>query len=148
MGTVHASCVRIGDLGVLLRGPSGSGKSDSALRLMDAGAVLVADDRVELWMEGGRVMAKAPPVLAGLLEVRGVGILAMPYTATCVVDLVIDLVDRARVERWPDASAVSLLGTALPLLALDPFESSFVAKVKAALTALSSGRLGKAPGEP
>lgn len=70
---VHASCVAIGGRGVLLVGPSGSGKSDLALRLIDGGAELVADDRVALRLADGRPVADAPPALAGLLEIREIG---------------------------------------------------------------------------
>ena len=70
---VHATCVAIGDRAVLLCGPSGSGKSDLALRLIDGGAQLVADDQVVLRAEGGRIVARAPEALAGRMEVRGIG---------------------------------------------------------------------------
>jgi len=71
---IHGTCVALSGLGVLLRGPSGSGKSDLALRLIDGGAKLVADDQVELALDAaGRVMARAPATLSGLLEVRGIG---------------------------------------------------------------------------
>ncbi len=71
---VHASAVTIGDSGVLLRGPSGSGKSDLALRLIDGGARLVADDRVDIYQTRDGLMMAPPESLAGLLEVRGLGI--------------------------------------------------------------------------
>ncbi len=71
---VHATAVAIEGEAVLLRGPSGSGKSDLALRLIDGGAQLVADDQTLLRRAGGRVLASAPPAIAGLLEVRGVGV--------------------------------------------------------------------------
>ena len=71
---VHGTCIAIDGAGVLLRGPSGCGKSDLALRLIDGGAVLVADDRVSLEARAGDLVASAPDALAGLLEVRGVGI--------------------------------------------------------------------------
>jgi HPr Serine kinase C-terminal domain len=73
---VHGTVVAIDGGGVLLRGPSGRGKSDLALRLIDAGARLVADDQVLLQRSGMQVLARAPAVLAGLLEIRGVGIVA------------------------------------------------------------------------
>src|SRR5690606_32729552 len=78
MATIHATCVALGDTGILLRGRSGSGKSDLALRLIDGGALLVADDRVALSLEGGRVIARPPAALAGYLEVRGVGPMPVP----------------------------------------------------------------------
>lgn len=147
MGMVHATCVRIMDAGVLLRGPSGSGKSDAALRLIEAGGALVADDQVELRMAGTTVTASAPARLAGLLEVRGVGILPMPALKSSEVGLVVDLVDGRDVERLPEARTVRLLDADIPVLALAPFESSFTAKVKGAVAALHAGRLGKTPDE-
>ena len=74
---VHATCLSIDDVGLLIRGPSGIGKSDLALRLIDKGARLVADDRVGLLVSDNHVIARAPATLAGLLEVRGLGMLAI-----------------------------------------------------------------------
>jgi len=92
MMRIYGTCVALSGLGVLLRGPSGSGKSDLALRLIDGGACLVADDQVELALDAaGRVMAQAPRALAGLLEVRGIGILRMETARTAPVALVVDL---------------------------------------------------------
>src|SRR5690606_18170052 len=71
---IHATCVVIGEIGVILRGPSGSGKSDLALRLVDTGGLLVADDQVFLSVENGALVARAPPTISGKLEVRGLGI--------------------------------------------------------------------------
>lgn len=135
-------------VGVLLRAPAGGGKSDAALRLIDAGAVLVADDRVQLTMEDGKLMARAPEVLSGLLEVRGVGIVNLPVQPEAELGLVIDLVPQDQVERLPERKTVLLDDTTVPVVELDPFESSFVAKVKAAVLALREGRLYKTPGEP
>src|SRR3546814_14236208 len=74
MQTVHATTVALDGTGVLLRGPAGSGKSDLALRLIDQGARLVADDRTALALEGGRIIARAPETIAGRTEVRGLEI--------------------------------------------------------------------------
>jgi HPr kinase/phosphorylase len=134
------------DVGVLLRGPSGSGKSDAALRLVDAGALLVADDQVDVRMNGAGLVASAPARLAGLLEVRGVGIVPLPALRESSVDLVIDLT--AAVERLPEPRTVRLLDADVPVLALAPFESSFVPKVKAAAAQVAAGRLCKTPDEP
>ena len=75
---IHASCVAIGGKGVLILGDSGAGKSDLALRLIDDGAKLVADDRTELYAARGTLCARAPKSIAGLIEVRGLGIIALP----------------------------------------------------------------------
>jgi serine kinase of HPr protein (carbohydrate metabolism regulator) len=135
MSTIHATCVAIEGHGVLIRGPSGAGKSDLALRLIDGGALLVADDRVALSIEGGRLVARAPRPLAGLMEVRGLGIVEVPSAASAPILLVCDLADR--VERLPDAETATLAGVALPLLRLAPFEASASAKLRLAVRTLA-----------
>jgi len=134
---VHATCVAIGDRAVLLCGPSGSGKSDLALRLIDGGAQLVADDQVVLGAEGGRIVARAPEALAGRMEVRGIGIVAVAHIAAAPVALVVDLVAAAGVERMPEPARRTLLDIALPLVALAPFEASTPAKIRLALARLA-----------
>jgi HPr kinase/phosphorylase len=113
--TLHASAVLVGGHGVLIRGKSGSGKSSIALALLFGGpddATLVADDRVILSAESGRLVASVPEPLAGLLEVRGVGIVRLPHRAEGAIDLVADLVPLAACPRLPDAgeAAVELAG--------------------------------------
>src|SRR3546814_17418763 len=76
---VHATCIAIDGRGILLRGPSGSGKSDLALRLIDGGALLVADDQVILTEADGELTASAPATTAGRMEVRGIGVVDMPH---------------------------------------------------------------------
>ena len=78
---IHASCVTAGNGGVLILGNSGQGKSDLALRLIDQGARLVADDRCDIWYERERLWCRPPENLAGKLEVRGIGIIERPWTA-------------------------------------------------------------------
>src|SRR3546814_9231626 len=78
---IHASCVAAGNGGVLILGQSGQGKSDLALRLIDRGARLVADDRCDVWHERGRLWCRPPGPLAGKIEVRGIGIVEQPWTA-------------------------------------------------------------------
>ena len=135
---VHATCVAIDGQAVLLRGPSGSGKSDLALRLIDEGAVLVADDQVLLEatrLETGEVclMASAPAALSGLLEVRNVGIVNCDAVASAAVRLVIDLDHAATLERLPKSETCALLGVDLPRFTLNPFEASAPAKLRMAL---------------
>lgn len=89
--TVHATAVAIGGAGVLLCGPSGSGKSDLALRLIDRGAILVADDVVNLRFADGRLHAYPEPTLRGLLEVAGVGIVEFPYLDEAPIALAVRL---------------------------------------------------------
>ncbi|MCP1337235.1 HPr kinase/phosphorylase [Futiania mangrovi] len=131
--TIHATCVAIEGRAVLLRGASGAGKSDLALRLVDEGADLVADDRVRLALRGGRLVASPPRTLEGLLEVRGLGIVRLPFLAGVHVTLVADLVPAADILRLPTPGEVRLCGVALPCIALDPSAPSATARVRLAL---------------
>jgi len=132
---LHATCVAVEGYGVLLRGPSGSGKSDLALRLIDqyADAILVADDRVDVVARDGAVYASAPSAIAGMLEVRGVGIVRVTYKDTAKVHLLVDLMDAEQIARLPEPAFEEILGAALPRLALAPFEASAPAKLRQAL---------------
>ena len=132
---VHGTCVELFGHGVLLRGPSGSGKSDLALRLIDGGARLVADDQVVLTAEVGRVQAAAPIRIAGRIEVRGVGIIQVATIETVPLALVVDLVAPADVPRLPEPRECRLAGVALRSIALAPFEASAEAKVRLAVLA-------------
>lgn len=140
---VHASAVARDGRAVLLRGPSGAGKSDLALRLIAAGCVLVADDRVELRFESGRLLASPPTALAGLLEVRGLGIVRLPWAAAPVT-LLVDLVPA--MERLPQPRHEILGGVRLPVLAVAPFHASAAALLALALDQPESlaGALGDA----
>ncbi|MHA1152616.1 MAG: RNase adapter RapZ [Alphaproteobacteria bacterium] len=152
---LHATCVafdgRDGPLGVLLRGPPGAGKSDLALRLIDRGARLVADDQCEVTIEdraaGPRLIARAPAAIAGALEVRGLGIAEVPSLGQAPVALVVDLVARDEVERLPDTAVEEILGVELPLLALDPFEAAAPVKLDLALRRFARST-GPAAGPP
>lgn len=135
---IHGTAIALGSDGVLLRGPSGSGKSDLALRLIDAGGVLIADDQTELRDIGGTVRLSAPPTIAGRMEVRGVGIVEVPSRASAPLRLVADLVPPDRVERLPEPAWCRYFGYDFPLLALTPFEVSAPAKLRAALALLTT----------
>jgi serine kinase of HPr protein (carbohydrate metabolism regulator) len=103
--TVHASVARLGTHGVLIRGAAGSGKSSLLLSLIfDAGAMLVADDRVTLAASDGRLVAVAPEAIVGRMEVRGVGIVRRPHASPVPIDLVVDLLPLADCPRLPDAA--------------------------------------------
>jgi serine kinase of HPr protein (carbohydrate metabolism regulator) len=133
---MDGTAVALDGAALLLTGPSGSGKSDLALRLIDAGAKLIADDRVELVLIDGRVHGRAPsdmpPNLRGRIEARGVGILPVPAADRPVpLEWCIELV-RGPVERLPAAESRRFLGVDIPLLRLDPFEASAVAKLRLA----------------
>jgi serine kinase of HPr protein (carbohydrate metabolism regulator) len=137
---IHASCVRIGASGILLLGRSGSGKSDLALRLIADGAKLVADDRTELFVAGGRLRARPPRALAGLMEINGLGIIAQPHVAQALIALAVQL--DAKPQRLPKAQfyTVPLQDHApVPLIGLDAFQASAPARIAAALTAFSKG---------
>jgi HPr kinase/phosphorylase len=129
----HATTVAIGGRGVLLRGASGSGKSDLALRLIDAGARLVADDQSELWRDGEAVLVRAPATIAGLIEVRGLGIVHLDPLPVVRLTLVVDLVAPDAVERLPEQRSETILGVSIPLVALAPFEASTPAKLRLVL---------------
>ena len=135
---VHATAIAIDGRAVLLRGPSGAGKSDLALRLIDAGARLVADDQVEVRRAGGRVLVRAPAAIAGLMEVRGVGILRLEPLREAALAMCVDLVPSAEVERLPEIRCEDVLGLAVPSIALSPFEASAAAKLRFALRAFSA----------
>ena len=138
---VHGTCVAIDGQGVLLRGPSGAGKSDLALRLIDAGAVLVADDQVEIAAEDAKMLARPPETLAGLLEVRGLGIVTLAYRAPVPLLLVIDLAPSDQIDRLPEPATAQLCGIAMPLLRIDPFTASAPAKIRFAV-AVAAGKGG------
>jgi serine kinase of HPr protein (carbohydrate metabolism regulator) len=145
---VHGTCVALGGRAALLRGPSGSGKSDLALRFLFLARrgpaaldppTLVADDRVCLRRDGRRVMATAPDSIRGQMEVRGVGIVGVKPATEAEVVLVVDLVDTGGVARLPqEEGAVPLAGVEVPLLRLEPFEAS--APIKLALAIAQAGR--------
>jgi HPr kinase/phosphorylase len=122
---VHASCVCREGAGVLLLGPSGCGKSDLVLRLLECGFVLVADDRVNI-TDG---IASAPDALAGLLEVRGLGILKLSHVKQSRLVLAVDLAGDA--VRLPEPSRHA--GLNLPLVTIDPNSASATARVSRAL---------------
>ena len=134
---LHATAIAIEGRALLLRGASGSGKSDLALRLIDAGARLVADDQSELYRSGDRVIVRAPATIAGLLEVRGVGILRVDALSEAPVALIVDLVPAESLERLPVRHTETILGVALPLVRVTPFDASAAAKLRLALRAFT-----------
>jgi HPr kinase/phosphorylase len=113
--TLHASAVAIGGRGVLLLGPSGSGKSALALSLIGRGAALVADDRVVVTRAGGALIARAPARLAGLIEARGFGILRVPSVPEAPLALAVDL-GRADATRMPHPATITHLGVSIELI--------------------------------
>ena len=123
--TFHAAAVLVGAHAILIRGPAGSGKSRLALKLIEAAphgplifSRLVADDRVHVTAAHGRLIARPPSPLAGLIEVRGLGIRRFPYEEIAVVSMVVDLAAQSpRLPDGPEAWA-TVEGIRLPRLAV------------------------------
>jgi serine kinase of HPr protein (carbohydrate metabolism regulator) len=134
--TLHATCVAVEGQAILIRGPSGSGKSDLALRLIDRGAMLVSDDYTNLSRAADQVIASQPTTIAGKIEVRHIGIIDLPYCPEAPVRLIIDLATAP--ERLPDPRVEELLGVPISVTVLSPFEASTPIKVEWMLTRLTS----------
>lgn len=137
---MHGTCVACGTRALLLRGPSGAGKSDLAFRLIrtdPAGETcLVADDQVRLVRDGDRLVASAPEALAGLIELRGLGLVAVPAVAQGPVALIVDLVPRDTVPRLPVPRHEVVAGLSLPVLAFHAFDATTPEKLRLALAAI------------
>jgi serine kinase of HPr protein (carbohydrate metabolism regulator) len=133
---VHATCVDFGHAAVLLRGPSGAGKSDLAIRLIDRGALLVADDQVELEARRGELWARPPASLAGRIEARGLGVMELPHVAKARVRLVVELAPKEAIERMPEPEICELEGVSLPLVRLTASEASAASKLRLLARAL------------
>ena len=131
-GTIHASTVAADGRAVLITGPSGSGKSDLALRLLDRGFTLVSDDQTIVRRDGNRLVASAPPNIAGKLEIRGIGIVEMEHLSDVPVALIVELT--SVIERLPDDSREQpMLGVLLPVVSVDAMTASAASKVALAL---------------
>jgi serine kinase of HPr protein (carbohydrate metabolism regulator) len=132
---LHASTVALDGRAVIISGPSGSGKSDLALRLLDRGFVLVSDDRTIFRKDGGKIIASAPDRIRGKLEIRGVGIVDMPTATDVAVALVIELT--SDIQRLPDDSRNrTILGIEIPMISVDAMTASAPSKVAVALDRL------------
>lgn len=142
---LHATAVALpaaGEwVGVLLRGPSGSGKSDLALRLIDQGARLIADDQTELCQTVQGLTMSAPARIAGRLEVRGLGLVTMAIVDKVPLVLVADLVSSVEVERMPRPLTVTLAGVSISMMRLAPFEVSATAKLRLAVQQATVGAM-------
>ncbi len=135
--TLHASCVAIGEHAVLIEGRSGAGKSDLALRLIDRGAALVSDDYTVLMRSARKLLATPPATIAGKIEVRGLGIVDMPYRDRVAVSLLVELVDE--VERMPpEPQTRRIAGIDVPVVAMNGHDASGPIKVELALKRLAS----------
>ena len=130
--TVHASTVALDGRAVVISGPSGSGKSDLALRLLDRGFSLVSDDQTIVRKDGGRLVASAPPTIAGKLEIRGIGIVEVERVDNMPVAMLVELT--SDIQRIPDDNRERpLLGVKLPLISIDAMAASAPSKVAIAL---------------
>lgn len=140
---IHGTCVALHDKAALLKGAPGTGKSDLALRFVSSfsgdGAALVADDQVRIWRQGDRLAAGPPETLAGLLEVRGLGIVEMPHVTGASLCLIVTFLPDDPIPRLPrdPLPREEILGHSLPVLALAPFEVSAAVKLKLALARVS-----------
>lgn len=135
-----------GDAGVLIMGESGAGKSDVALRLIALGAQLISDDQTALFAHEGDLYAEAPESLMGLMEVRGVGIVPVPFAPPSPLVLAVQLEASAEIERMPHHADYRLPAAlqslpSLPLIVLHPFDASTPAKIVAAAVAAANGHL-------
>lgn len=135
---MHGTAIALAGHAALVRGPAGSGKSDLALRclalapsgLIQATPQLVADDQVRVTARGGRLVVSPPETIAGLIEVRGVGILRVPYLEQAELALVADIVPPDRIERLPEPiTPFECLGIAVRRCLIAPFQPSASVKL-------------------
>ena len=131
--TVHATTIAINGEGVLIRGPAGSGKSDLGLRLIDGGAMLVADDYTRLERLDDKIIVSPPEPISGMMEIRGVGVVQMGTIGKVPLAIIVDLVRHELIERLPEHHTEEIMGINVPVIELDPFEPSASAKVRMAL---------------
>jgi serine kinase of HPr protein (carbohydrate metabolism regulator) len=142
---VHAGLIALYDRGgwrgALIRGPSGVGKSDLALRALAQGFDLVADDYTRLFISGGALFGRAPDSLSGLIEIRGLGVEHTSALRLAKVDLCVQCkTSAAAVERLPQRHTERILGLEVPAFAVWPLEFSAPAKIRRALEGLGGGR--------
>ena len=129
---MHSTSVVIDDNGVLILGDSGSGKSDLALRLIDSGATLISDDISICRKNSNNIYLYCPPEIKGLLEVREIGIITVPFVERIKLRLVVNLRSKNN-ERFPKDNSFRILGIKIPLISIEGKNSSAVAKIKVKL---------------
>lgn len=126
----HGSCIKYQDKGILILGPSGSGKSDLALRLIDDGGVLISDDYVEIEYKDGAIIANTAPNIGGMIEVRGIGLIKLDYLKSSPLHLVLDLVQMKEIDRIPEKQFYRVMDCEVLRVKFDAFSASAVAKIK------------------
>jgi len=142
---LHATAIALGGKACLLLGPSGSGKSDLALRLLEAGGKLIGDDYVQISRAGKRLAVSALAPMRGHIEVRGVGIVKLSparLARSAPLAAAFELVPSGQVERLPEPASMRLLDIELPLWKLAPFEQSALRKLKLLLGGAASAQRG------
>jgi len=138
---LHASCVAVGAKSVLLMGEPGGGKSDLALRLIDRGGKLVADDQVVLTRKGKEILTSCPDSIKGLIEIRGVGIFKTAHKQNVPLLLIVQLSHREWIERLPHPEPYDCLGISIPQMRVCAFEASTAIKIEMAMTSLQDGSM-------
>ena len=130
MNQFYATAVTYCGFGILIRGPSGSGKSDLALRLIDDGAGLVADDQVIIKAVGQELYLSPPDSLSGLIEVRGIGVIKIEYVRDIRLRLVVELDPSNEIQRTPIIKEELIKKIPVPVVNMHAFESSVLVKIK------------------
>ena len=130
MNNIHATLINYQGKGILLRGKSGNGKSDLALRLIvEHNAILIADDRVNLFVKDNILYGSVPDEIKGKIEIRGLGIAEFPFEKECPISLIADLVETNDIERMPLPLFENLCGFNIEKINLFPFECSAPCKI-------------------
>lgn len=126
---IHGTSIFYRGKGVLLLGEAGSGKSDLALRLIDLGAILIADDQTILTLKNDIIILTCPPTIKSKFEIRGIGIVEVPSIKSCQLDVVFQLKSYNEIQRFPDNSQITFFEQKTPYYEIDPFELSVIAKI-------------------
>ena len=135
---IHGTCVAIGNEAILFRGPSGSGKSDLALRVINCGGTLVSDDQTIIVRQEDELIMSSPDNIRDKIEVRGVGIVNMLAKKEVRLGLVLDMMPSEKIDRIPIPQFCWYLGLQVPVLGLHPFENSAPLKVQLAINSVRS----------
>ncbi|MAH78739.1 MAG: aldolase [Rickettsiales bacterium] len=126
---LHASSISLEDNGVLIIGPSGSGKSDLALRMIDSGATLISDDITTCRKINGSISLFSSEKIFGLIEVRGIGIIKVPYVENIKLKMIVKLTNQM-IDRMPQEKKKKVMGISFPIIEIQPKEVSATAKIK------------------